>query len=74
MCIVYIFNNIIKLNIITIYSTIYFGNTSYVKNGILYIKPTLTADRFGEQFLFNGTLDLNKEGCNVYPKECELCA
>jgi hypothetical protein len=38
---------------------------SYVRNGVLYIKPTLTADRFGEDFLYNGTLDMWKEGCNV---------
>lgn len=38
---------------------------SYVKNGVLFIKPTLTADRFGNDFLYTGTLDLNKEGCNV---------
>ena len=31
----------------------------------LYIKPTLTATRFGESFLYNGVLDLNKEGCNL---------
>ncbi|EFX89068.1 hypothetical protein DAPPUDRAFT_28775, partial [Daphnia pulex] len=35
------------------------------RNGVLYIKPTLTADRFGEDFLYNGTLDMWKEGCNV---------
>lgn len=38
---------------------------SYVRNGILYIKPTLTADRYGEDFLYNGVLDLNQDGCNV---------
>ncbi|XP_046456406.1 beta-1,3-glucan-binding protein-like [Daphnia pulex] len=38
---------------------------SYVRDGILYIKPTLTADRFDEDFLYNGELDLNQEGCNV---------
>ncbi|KAK7505728.1 hypothetical protein BaRGS_00002999 [Batillaria attramentaria] len=31
---------------------------SYVKNDILYIRPTLTADHFGEDFLFHGDLDL----------------
>lgn len=39
--------------------------SSYVRDGILFIRPTLTADRFGENFLYNGTLDLRKEGCNV---------
>jgi len=38
---------------------------SFVKNGILYIKPTLTADRFNESFLTSGVLNLTKEGCNV---------
>ena len=38
---------------------------SFVKGGNLYIKPTLTATRFGESFLYNGVLDLNKEGCNL---------
>ena len=38
---------------------------SYVRDGVLYIKPTLTADRFGEDFLYNGVLDLNQEGCNI---------
>jgi beta-glucanase (GH16 family) len=28
------------------------------------MKPTLTADRYGEEFLYNGRLDLNQEGCN----------
>ena len=37
----------------------------YVKNGLLYIKPTLTADRFGESFLYHGKLDLNNDGCNL---------
>ena len=38
---------------------------SYAKGGNLFIKPTLTADRFSEDFLYNGVLDLNQEGCNV---------
>lgn len=38
---------------------------SYAKDGTLFIKPTLTADRFGEDFLYDGVLDLNPEGCNV---------
>ena len=36
---------------------------SYVKDGVLYIKPTLTADEYGEEFLYNGFLDLAQEGC-----------
>ncbi|VDI19280.1 Hypothetical predicted protein [Mytilus galloprovincialis] len=45
---------------------------SYVRNGILYIKPTLTSDHYGESFLTSGTLDLwggfNDEECtsNAY--------
>jgi beta-glucanase (GH16 family) len=41
------------------------AENSYVRGGILYIKPTLTADRFSEDFLYNGVLDLNQEGCNI---------
>ena len=37
---------------------------SYVRDGILYIVPTLTADEYGEDFLYNGQLDLRPEGCN----------
>ncbi|XP_060073960.1 beta-1,3-glucan-binding protein-like [Ylistrum balloti] len=33
-------------------------SNSYVKDGVLYIKPTLTTDRFGPDFLTTGTLDL----------------
>ncbi|XP_062592213.1 beta-1,3-glucan-binding protein-like [Saccostrea cucullata] len=31
---------------------------SYTKDGKLFIKPTLTADNYGERFLSSGTLDL----------------
>lgn len=34
-------------------------SNSYVHDGHLYIKPTLTADDFGEEFLTKGTLDMN---------------
>ncbi|XP_050408378.1 beta-1,3-glucan-binding protein [Patella vulgata] len=33
-------------------------SNSYVRNGILYLKPTLTADAHDEAFLQHGTLDL----------------
>ncbi|XP_064612240.1 beta-1,3-glucan-binding protein-like isoform X1 [Liolophura sinensis] len=33
-------------------------SNSYVRDGTLYIKPTLTADKYGEAFLSSGTLDL----------------
>ena len=44
-----------------------FFDKSYVKNGILHIKPTLTADRYGKEFLSKGTLDLSDEGCTMEP-------
>lgn len=40
------------------------GENSYVRDGILYIKPTLTADTYGEDFLYHGTLDL-RPNCNI---------
>ena len=36
---------------------------SYVRDGVLYLIPTLTADEFGEDFLYNGFIDLTEEGC-----------
>ncbi|KAJ3309534.1 hypothetical protein HDV04_005974, partial [Boothiomyces sp. JEL0838] len=37
---------------------------SFVEDGVLYIKPTLTADRIGLDTMLNGgTLDLWSEGC-----------
>jgi len=44
---------------------IFLFGKSYARDGLLYIKPTLTADRFDEEFLYNGVLDLNDEGCNI---------
>ena len=32
---------------------------SFVRDGVLFIKPTLTAERYGEEFLTSGTLDMN---------------
>lgn len=32
---------------------------SYVKDGVLYLKPTLTSARHGEEFLSSGTLSLH---------------
>jgi len=29
---------------------------SYVRNGVLYLKPTLVASEYGESFLYNGSL------------------
>lgn len=36
---------------------------SYVRDGILYIFPTLTADEYGEGFLYNGELNLWDGDC-----------
>jgi len=36
---------------------------SYVKDGVLYLKPSLTADEYGEDFLNSGSLNLWDEGC-----------
>lgn len=38
---------------------------SFVRDGVLFIKPTLTSHRFSNDFLYNGVLNLNKEGCNI---------
>ncbi|KZS21408.1 Beta-1,3-glucan-binding protein [Daphnia magna] len=38
---------------------------SFFRDGKLFIKPTLTTDRFGENFLHNGKFNLKKEGCNL---------
>jgi len=43
---------------------------SFVRDGILNIKPTLTSDRFGDDFLKNGYLDLIKEGCDPKISKC----
>ena len=32
---------------------------SYVRDGVLFLKPTLTSERYGEEFLTSGTLDMN---------------
>ncbi len=70
------YTNRTENRLITIYYTFCFDSLktninillqchSYVKNGVLFIKPTLTADRFNNNFLYTGTLDLNREGCNL---------
>ncbi|XP_049808336.1 beta-1,3-glucan-binding protein-like [Schistocerca nitens] len=38
---------------------------SYVRDGVLYIRPTLTADERGEKFLYSGTL--SDPACNLSP-------
>ncbi|KAK7096011.1 beta-1,3-glucan-binding protein-like [Littorina saxatilis] len=37
------------------------SRNSYVKNGVLYIRPTLTTDRFGDDFISHGTFDARKQ-------------
>lgn len=50
--------------------TIFF---SFVENGILNIKPTLVSDRFGDEFLEEGFLNLIPEGCNPETgKQCTM--
>ncbi|XP_048253252.1 beta-1,3-glucan-binding protein-like isoform X2 [Haliotis rufescens] len=34
---------------------------TYIRNGVLYMKPTLTADKFGNDFLYHGVLDVQKQ-------------
>ena len=44
----------------------YYANNrsnSFVRDGSLYLKPTLTQDTYGEEFLTSGTLDLWDERC-----------
>jgi len=36
---------------------------SYIENGHLIIKPSLTAEEYGEDFLYNGEINLWDEGC-----------
>ncbi|XP_046361216.2 beta-1,3-glucan-binding protein-like [Haliotis rufescens] len=41
---------------------------TYIRNGILYLRPTYTVDKFGENFLHNGDLDVAKQWgtCTYY--------
>ena len=38
---------------------------SFVRDGVLYIKPTLTADELGEEFINSGQINLTEKGCEV---------
>lgn len=42
------------------YLKVYWNNrsNSYVRDSTLFLRPTLTADRFGEDFVHSGHLDL----------------
>ncbi|KAK7480919.1 hypothetical protein BaRGS_00027830 [Batillaria attramentaria] len=42
---------------------------SYVKNGVLYIRPTLTVDHFGDDFLRTGDLDAAGAPCHLHGKD-----
>ena len=55
----------IQLKFLKKLNKIQFLVNSYARDGLLYLKPTLTADRFGEDFLFNGVLDLKPDGCTA---------
>merc|ERR1712142_946276 len=50
---------------------------SWVEDGSLHIMPTLTADEYGEEFLFSGELDLYEEDpdnpCNIEWDKEHLC-
>ncbi|XP_064610752.1 beta-1,3-glucan-binding protein-like [Liolophura sinensis] len=37
------------------------SHNCYTHNGHMYLKPTLTSDKFGLDFLFHGTLDVKKQ-------------
>ncbi|XP_067652754.1 beta-1,3-glucan-binding protein-like [Haliotis asinina] len=41
---------------------------TYIKNGVLYLRPTYTVDKFGENFLYHGDLDVAKQWgtCTYY--------
>lgn len=41
-------------------------SNSFVRDGSLYLKPTLTQDTFGEEFLKSGILDLWPDGCTSH--------
>jgi len=36
---------------------------SFVRDGALHIQPTLTSDEYGEDFIYNGKIDLWEQGC-----------
>lgn len=47
----------------------YYANNrsnSFIRDGALYLKPTLTTDTYGEGFLTSGTLDLWSERCTSH--------
>ncbi|ODN06057.1 Beta-1,3-glucan-binding protein [Orchesella cincta] len=47
---------------------------SYVRNGILYIKPTTTATKFGEKFLEDGTVDFGTRCTDATGVGCQMRA
>ena len=42
-------------------------SNSWVSEGALHVMPTLTASEYGEDFLHNGCIDLNKEVSELSP-------
>ena len=50
---------------------------SWVSDGLLHLMPTLTADEYGEEFLYSGELDLYEEDpdhpCNNGWDNYNLC-
>ena len=48
-------------------------SNSWVSEGALHVMPTLTASEYGEDFLHNGCIDLNKEVSELsQPGTCHL--
>jgi hypothetical protein len=47
------------------YNCALFRVFSFVKNGVLYLRPTLTADEYGEHVLYRGAI--SAPGCNMDP-------
>ncbi|XP_045198360.2 beta-1,3-glucan-binding protein-like [Mercenaria mercenaria] len=46
---------------------------SYVRDGVLYLLPTLTSDKFGEDFLYHGVLDVQQQWGICTKKEFYGC-
>jgi len=52
-------------------------SNSWVSEGALHVMPTLTSLEYGEDFLYNGCIDLNQENperpCNIWWNKEHLC-
>jgi hypothetical protein len=63
-----------KSSTLSVAAQLIYCSYSFIKNGKLFVKPTLTTDRFGEKFLHGGKYSLKKEGCNLsVGGGCVLC-